>query len=125
MSKPIEIRNPRTGKFDYIILPPPPRLLVHKCNRARRSQIHWQNIGIEARIDALLEWKQAIVFGREQLTEALVSDTGRLSTSILEIDTFLSTIDRWCRLAPDLLQTSAKNTAIPFITLQQQSVPYP
>jgi len=125
MTKPIEIRNPRTGKFDYVILPPPPRLLVHKCNRARRAQIHWQNIGIEARIDALLEWKQAIVIGREQLTEALVSDTGRLSTSILEIDSFLSTIDRWCRLAPDLLETSAKNTAIPFITLQQASVPYP
>ncbi|HYW20738.1 MAG TPA: aldehyde dehydrogenase family protein [Nodularia sp. (in: cyanobacteria)] len=125
MTKPIEIRNPRTGKFDYVILPPPPRLLVHKCNRARRAQINWQNIGIEARIAALLEWKQAIVFGREQLTEALVSDTGRLSTSILEIDSFLSTIDRWCRLAPELLETSAKNTAIPFITLQQTSVPYP
>ncbi|MBE9198907.1 MULTISPECIES: aldehyde dehydrogenase family protein [unclassified Nodularia (in: cyanobacteria)] len=125
MNKPIEVRNPRTGKFDYVILPPPPRLLVHKCNRARRAQINWQNIGIEARIDALLQWKQAIVSGREQLTEALVSDTGRLSTSVLEIDSFLASIDRWCRLAPDLLATSAKNTAIPFITLQQTSVPYP
>ncbi|WP_414551491.1 aldehyde dehydrogenase family protein [Anabaena sp. CCY 0017] len=125
MTKPIEIRNPRTGKYDYVILPPSPRLLVHKCNRARRAQIHWQNIGIEARIDALLEWKQAIVLRREQLTEALVCDTGRLSTSVLEIDSFLTSIDRWCRLAPELLETSAKNTAIPFISLQQASVPYP
>ncbi|KZL50027.1 aldehyde dehydrogenase [Nodularia spumigena CENA596] len=125
MTKPIEVRNPRTGEFDYIILPPPPRLLVHKCNRARRAQIHWQNIGLAARIDALQQWKQAIIYGREQLTEALVSDTGRLSTSILEIDSFLSSINRWCRLAPELLQISAKNTAIPFITLQQTSVPYP
>ncbi|MDB9321918.1 MULTISPECIES: aldehyde dehydrogenase family protein [Cyanophyceae] len=125
MTKPIEVRNPRTGEFDYIILPPPPRLLVHKCNRARRAQIHWQNIGLAARIDALLEWKQAIIYGREQLTEALVNDTGRLSTSVLEIDSFLSSINRWCRLAPELLQISAKNTAIPFITLQQASVPYP
>ena len=125
MTKPIEVRNPRTGEFDYIILPPPPRLLVHKCNRARRAQIHWKNIGLEARIDALQQWKQAIIYGREQLTEALVSDTGRLSTSVLEIDSFLSSINRWCRLAPELLQISAKNTAIPFITLQQASVPYP
>ena len=125
MTKPIEIRNPRTGKFDYVILPPPPRLLVHKCNRARRAQIHWQNIGIETRIDALLEWKQAIVRRREQLTEALVCDTGRLSTSVFEIDSFLTSIDRWCRLAPDLLEPSAKNTTIPFVSLQQASVPYP
>ena len=26
MTKPIEVRNPRTGKFDYVIIPPPSRL---------------------------------------------------------------------------------------------------
>ena len=55
----------------------------------------------------------------------MVSDTGRLSASVLEIDSFLAIIDRWCRLAPELLQNSAKNTAIPFIALEQTSVPYP
>lgn len=125
MTQPIEIRNPRTGKFDYVILPPPPRLLVHQCNRARRAQIHWKQIGLAARIDALQQWKQAIIYEREQLTQALVTDTGRLSTSVLEIDTFLSTINRWCRLAPEILQTLAKNTATPSISLQQTSVPYP
>ncbi|YAF96768.1 MAG: aldehyde dehydrogenase family protein [Nodularia sp. CChRGM 3473] len=125
MPKPIEVRNPRTGKFDYVILPPPPRLLIHQCNRARRAQIRWQQLGLEARIDALQQWKQAILSGRERLTEALVNDTGRLSTSVLEIDSFLASIDRWCGLAPELLQDSAKNTAIPFIALQQTSVPYP
>jgi succinate-semialdehyde dehydrogenase / glutarate-semialdehyde dehydrogenase len=125
MTQPIEVRNPRTGKFDYIILPPTPRLLLNQCNRARRAQIQWQKIGLAARIDALQQWKQAIINQREQLTQALVSDTGRLSTSILEIDTFLSSINRWCRLAPEILITSAKNTAIPFISLQQTEVPYP
>jgi acyl-CoA reductase-like NAD-dependent aldehyde dehydrogenase len=99
--------------------------LIHQCNRARRAQIHWQQLGLEARIDALQQWKQAILSGRERLTEALVNDTGRLSTSVLEIDSFLASIDRWCGLAPELLQDSAKNTAIPFIALQQTSVPYP
>ncbi|CEJ45765.1 aldehyde dehydrogenase family protein [Umezakia ovalisporum] len=125
MTKPIEVRNPRTGKFDYIILPPPPRLLVHKCNRARRCQVNWQHMGLEPRIDALQQWKQAILSGREDLTRALVSDTGRLSTSVLEIDSFLASIDRWCGLAPELLATSAKNTGVPFIALEQTSVPYP
>ncbi|MEH2037256.1 aldehyde dehydrogenase family protein [Nostoc sp.] len=125
MTKTIEIRNPRTGKFDYVIIPPPPRLVVQQCKRTRRAQVRWQKLGLEGRIEALQQWKDAIISGRDRLTEALVNDTGRLSTSVLEIDSFLSSIDRWCRLAPELLQESAKNTAIPFITLQQTSVPYP
>ncbi|WP_392478566.1 aldehyde dehydrogenase family protein [Nostoc sp. C110] len=125
MTKPIEVRNPRNGKFDYVIIPPPPRLLAQQCKRSRRAQVSWQKLGLEGRIEALQQWKAAIVSERDRLTEALVNDTGRLSTSILEIDSFLSSIDRWCRLAPELLQDSAKNTAIPFIALQQTSVPYP
>ncbi|QIR36211.1 aldehyde dehydrogenase family protein [Tolypothrix sp. PCC 7910] len=125
MTKSIDVRNPRTGKFDYVIIPPPPKLLAQLCNRLRRSQVRWQQIGIEGRVEALQEWKQAILAGRDRLTEALVNDTGRLSISELEIDSFISTIDRWCRLAPELLQETAKNTSIPFIALQQASVPYP
>ncbi|MDZ7958093.1 MAG: aldehyde dehydrogenase family protein [Aulosira sp. DedQUE10] len=125
MTKSIDVRNPRTGKFDYVIIPPPPKLLAQLCNRLRRSQVRWQQIGIEGRIEALQEWKQAILAGRDRLTEALVNDTGRLSISELEIDSFVSTIDRWCRIAPELLQETAKNTAIPFIALQQTAIPYP
>ncbi|MBW4686783.1 MAG: aldehyde dehydrogenase family protein [Komarekiella atlantica HA4396-MV6] len=125
MTKPIEVRNPRTGKFDYVILPPPPKLLAQQCNRTRRAQVRWQRLGLEGRIEALQQWKQAILSGRDRLTEALVNDTGRLSVSVLEIDSFLASIDRWCGLAPDLLQEFARNTAIPFIALQQTSVPYP
>ncbi|MEH2263228.1 aldehyde dehydrogenase family protein [Nostoc sp.] len=125
MTKPIEVRNPRTGKFDYVIIPPTPKLLAQQCKRTRRAQISWQKLGLEGRIEALQQWKEAILSGRDLLTEALVNDTGRLSVSVLEIDSFLSSIDRWCRLAPELLQDSAKNTAIPFIALQQTSIPYP
>ena len=125
MTKPIEVRNPRTGKYDYVIIPPPPKLLAQQCNRARRAQVRWQKLGVEGRVTALQEWKQAISSGREQLTEALLNDTGRLSISVMEIDYFLSSIDRWCGLAPELLQDLAKNTSIPFIALQQTSTPYP
>jgi acyl-CoA reductase-like NAD-dependent aldehyde dehydrogenase len=125
MTKPIEVRNPRTGKFDYIFIPPPPRLLAQQCNRIRRAQVSWYQLGLGGRIEVLQEWKQAVLSEREELTEALVTDTGRLSISVLEIDSFLSSIDRWCGLAPQLLQETLKNTAIPFISLQQASVPYP
>ncbi|MFB2771085.1 aldehyde dehydrogenase family protein [Pelatocladus sp. BLCC-F211] len=125
MTKPIDIRNPRTGKYDYVIIPPPPKLLVQLCNRLRRAQKAWEQLGLEGRIAALQQWKQAILAGRDKLTEALVADTGRLSISILEIDSFLSNIDRWCQLAPELLAETEKQTAVPFIQLQQTAVPYP
>ncbi|MBW4670190.1 MAG: aldehyde dehydrogenase family protein [Cyanomargarita calcarea GSE-NOS-MK-12-04C] len=125
MTKPIEVRNPRTGKYDYVIIPAPPKLLAQQCSRIRRAQRSWHLLGIEGRVAALQEWKQAIKSGRDKLTEALVSDTGRLSISILEIDTFLASIDRWCGLAPRLLRDTIKDTEIPFIKLQQSSEPYP
>ncbi|BAY23491.1 aldehyde dehydrogenase [Calothrix sp. NIES-2100] len=125
MTNSIDVRNPRTGKFDYVIIPPPPKLLAQLCNRLRRAQVRWQQMGVEGRIEVLQEWKQAILSERDRLTEALVNDTGRLSISEMEIDSFISSIDRWCRLAPELLQDSAKNTAIPFIALQQTAIPYP
>ncbi len=125
MSQPIEIRNPRTGKYDYVIIPPPPKLLAQLCHRLRRAQKNWLQLGLEGRIDALQQWKAAIISRRDKLTEALVADTGRLSISILEIDTFISTIDRWCKLAPKLLQDTARETEISFLQLQQTLVPYP
>ncbi len=125
MTKPIDVRNPRTGKYDYVIIPPPPKLLAQLCSRVRRAQKAWEQLGLEGRIAALQQWKQAIIAGRDKLTEALVADTGRLSISILEIDSFLSNIDRWCKLAPELLAETEKQTAVPFIQLRQTAVPYP
>lgn len=125
MTKPIEVRNPRTGKSDYVIIPPPPKLLAQLCNRIRRGQKNWQQLSLEERIAALQQWKQVIISARDKLTEALVADTGRLSISVMEIDSFFASIDRWCKLAPQLLQKTEKGTAIPFIQLQQTAVPYP
>ncbi|AFZ33658.1 Aldehyde Dehydrogenase [Stanieria cyanosphaera PCC 7437] len=125
MNKSIQVRNPRTGKLDYEIVPPSNNLLEQKCLHLRQGQIQWQQIGVEGRIEALQQWKQAILSQRTNLTETLINDTGRLSISVLEINSFLSGIDRWCRLAPELLQESEKATTIPFIHLKQTLVPYP
>lgn len=125
MPKSIEVRNPRTGKYDYVIIPPPSKLLAQQCSRLRRAQVRWLSIGLEGRIEALQQWKRAILSQRSSLTEALVADTGRLSISVMEIDSFLASIDRWCGLAPKLLLDLEKGTAIPFIQLQQTAVAYP
>jgi succinate-semialdehyde dehydrogenase / glutarate-semialdehyde dehydrogenase len=125
MTKSIAVRNPHTGKLDHTIVPPSGDVLKEQCRRLRQAQIHWQQIGVKGRILALKQLQQAILSQRDLLTDALVNDTGRLSISVLEIDSFLASIDRWCRLAPELLTESDQGTAIPFIHLQQTAVPYP
>jgi acyl-CoA reductase-like NAD-dependent aldehyde dehydrogenase len=125
MGAKISVRNPRSGKVDYWITPPTPEQLAKQCARLREAQIDWQQGGLEQRIEALQQWKQALLSKKDELTKALVGDTGRLSVSVLEIDSFISGIDRWCRLAPELLaKEDEKATAIPFIRLQQEFVPY-
>jgi len=126
MDTKLNVRNPRSGKVDYWITPPTAEQLAAECTRLREAQISWQQGGLEQRIEALQQWKQALLSKKDELTKALVGDTGRLSVSVLEIDSFISGIDRWCRLAPELLaKEEEKATAIPFIRLQQEFVPYP
>jgi succinate-semialdehyde dehydrogenase / glutarate-semialdehyde dehydrogenase len=125
MKPSIGVRNPRTGKVDYWITPPTIDDLAEQCSRLRNAQVDWQQGGLESRIEALQQWKQAVQAQRDDLIQALVADTGRLSVSILEVDSLLGSLDRWCRLAPDLLKGEERNTAIPFIRLQQAAVPYP
>jgi acyl-CoA reductase-like NAD-dependent aldehyde dehydrogenase len=125
MDASLSVRNPRSGKVDYWITPPIPEQLAAQCTRLREAQIDWQQGGLEPRIEALQQWKQAILTHKDILLEALVTDTGRLSVSVLEIDSFISSLDRWCKLARELLaKEEEKATAIPFIKLQQDFVPY-
>lgn len=124
MSEKISVRNPRNGQIDCAIAPPTPSEIAAKCAHLREAQNVWQQAGLEKRIAALQEWKQTVLTQKDSLTKALVNDTGRLSVSVLEIDSFISSIDRWCRLAPDLLLEESKTSAIPFIRLQSQLIPY-
>ncbi|MEA5464699.1 aldehyde dehydrogenase family protein [Leptothoe sp. PORK10 BA2] len=121
----IAVRNPRTGCLDYEITPPTPDQLTATCERLRQGQQDWQTKGISHRIEALQAWKQALLVRKDALIQAIVADTGRLSESILEVDSFLSGLDRWCGLAPNLVAPApAKTAAIPFIQLRPQLVPY-
>ncbi|MDJ0703502.1 MAG: aldehyde dehydrogenase family protein [Leptolyngbyaceae cyanobacterium MO_188.B28] len=125
MADSIDVRNPRTGKVDYWIEPLTPDQLAEHCDRARAAQADWQAGGLERRIGVLQQWNQSLLDHKEDLVQALTVDTGRRTESVLELDSMVSSLDRWCRIAPDLLAEPApKTTAMPFVQLQQQSVPY-
>ncbi len=126
VAEPIPVRNPRSGEFDYQILPPTPEQLVVICDRLRQHQPAWRAKGITYRVEVLQAWRQALLERKAALVAAVTTDTGRVTESVLEVDSVLSGIDRWCRLAPELLAESPSKTAsISFVQIQPQSVPYP
>ncbi len=125
MENKLNIRNPRSGKIDYFITPPTTAEIIQKFQNLRQAQIDWKSLEVEQRIEVLQQWKQSILAEKETLIQALVEDTGRIRESVMEVDGVLSSLDRWCKLAPEICLTEEKNTAIPFIQIKSQLVPYP
>jgi succinate-semialdehyde dehydrogenase / glutarate-semialdehyde dehydrogenase len=118
-------RNPRTGKYDYDMPVLVAEGVKEQCLAARAQQPAWQQAGIDARIAALQEWKQAVITHQQALTDALCTDTGRKWETLLEVELVAASIDRWCRIAKDFFQAPVqKDSSIPFIKLQQDLVPF-
>lgn len=122
----LSVRDPRTGESDYTIFPLEKEQLSNICATLRQAQIAWSEKGIEARIQVLEEWKVAIKEIENELIDALCVDTGRKSESILEAQILGGTIDRWCRIGREFFSKQAtKKSAIPFIEIEQDVVPFP
>jgi len=123
---PIPVRNPRTGRYDYQIVPPATDALDALCADLRAAQPAWEAGGVAGRIAALTEWRRAMIARRDEIVAALVTDTGRYHESVLEFESVLASIERWCRLAPDLLRYGdSRPSAIPFISIEGRLAPYP
>jgi len=81
---------------------------------------------VAERANALGDWRGRLMAGRDRLVEALCTDTGRHWESELETDLVLASIERWCGYATERLRPAPPRTSsIPFLTLEQQLVPYP
>ena len=122
----IDVRNPRTGRIDYRFEQTGAEELTRLANGMRAAQEEWHDGGVELRCRALLRLAAAISERRDVLFNALRDDTGRVRETGMEIDAVISSIERWCRLAPELLAPGEpKSTDIPFIELGRQLAPYP
>lgn len=121
----IDVRNPRTGRYDYRFEQMDAGELRQLAANMRVAQRQWNDSGVESRCQALLKLAAALAEQRDKLLDALSADTGRSRESLLEINGVISGIERWCGLAPELLATGARQkTAIPFIDLGGQVAPY-
>lgn len=122
----IEVRNPRTGSIDYRFEQVETSDLAHLTASMRDAQIQWLEDGVEMRCRALLELAAAISERRDSLFNALTADTGRVRETELEINAVISGMERWRRLAPELLAAEGnRHTSIPFIEIGRQATPYP
>jgi len=125
MNNPMQIRNPRTGQYDYEIFPLTNQELKEKTITMRNAQLEWSELRIDLRINALQAWKAAVEENKEELIEALGTDTGRMRETLLEVNFIASSIDRWCTIAKDFFTPSErKNSAISFLDIEQSYQPY-
>ncbi len=121
----IDVRNPRTGKFDFSFEELSFEALHAQSQMMRAAQKIWQQKNIEERIAAMQQWKQAVIDHKVELLAALSIDTGRHWETVLEVDLVASSIDRWCGIAKDFfVAPQQKKSSIPFLSLQQDLVPF-
>lgn len=120
------VRNPRTGLFDYAFEMPSSSHMEAVCASLRKGQKRWSCLSVENRVASLRDWRGRLLASRDRLVEAICTDTGRHWESELETDLVISSIERWCGIAIEKLKpTAARTSSIPFLTLEQQLVPYP
>ncbi len=110
MSSVTPVRNPRTGENDYVIEPFGREDVEREHAHVAANQPAWAT-DLDLRIATLEAWKAEIIKAKGDIAEALTLDTGRRALSYAEVDVITGAIDRWCRLAPGLLQPPARRSS--------------
>ena len=112
---PLSLRNPRTGEHDGTVNSTQDNELLLVAARLRSAQPAWEALGPVRRGEVLQQWKQAMIARRPEIEEALIADTGRKRESIMEFDAMCGALDRWTRLAPELMEEKRFTSTMGFI----------
>lgn len=125
MRAAIPVRNPRTGLEDYRIEPLGRTELARMHSEVAAGQPAWAG-DLELRLRALGAWQEALQRSRPAIAEALSVDTGRRALSYAEVDIIIAAVERWRRLAPELLvPPPRRKSEVPGIELGWSYAPYP
>jgi acyl-CoA reductase-like NAD-dependent aldehyde dehydrogenase len=123
----LQVRNPRTGAFDYGIDPLGPEALAQVAERLRQAQAPWGARTAQERAEVLLRWADAIETRLGGIVDALTADTGRRGISRIEAQGIPRLIRRWAKDAPEMIaraEGGERQTSIPSITARTRLVPY-
>ncbi len=123
----MQVRNPRTGEFDYIIKPLSREAVVQKAQTLRKKQHNWLAKDVLKRIAVVQDWKEMLVKCKDELIEALYLDTGRKVESFMEVEEVLEGIDRWCDSAFHYFHASEETFVAhnSFLEIDTEVSPYP
>ena len=122
----VEVRNPRTGETDYRFEPASPAAIAEAARGLRKHQGDWFARGVQSRVKVLAAWADAIEADKAELIAALAADTGRLFLSQREVQGAVANIRRWAHMAPDLLKTEERPSAlVASLSYDNQYVPHP
>jgi succinate-semialdehyde dehydrogenase / glutarate-semialdehyde dehydrogenase len=120
----VGVRNPRTGVADYYYEALPESAISARVAALRTEQAHWSHATIAERVNALTEWRDALLAARDAIVEALAIDTGRWIETQLEFEASLAGINRWLERAPRLiLESHPRASVVPPMQLHPTSVP--
>ena len=122
----LDIRNPRTGQFDYYMPVFSAAAVANEVSQLRNRQPTWAGLPLQRRIDALRLFAERLRESRAPLLEALAADTGRWTESVLEFEGLLGIINRWCEDAPIMLAVppSRPSRLLPRFEVAQRMQPY-
>ncbi len=126
MTDTLEIRNPRTGEHDYSIRVAEAADIENIASELRANQRAWSDAGIDHRVSVLQSWREQLAQSADAVLDALSTDTGRHAIAKSELFGLMASIDRWCAIAPGLLEGSERpSQALPAVGMREQLEPYP
>lgn len=92
--------------------------------RLRAAAAAWEARGVAARLEILQRWADEFSARREEIRDALATDTGRVELSDMEIDAVLSSVRRHGGWAPQVLAQAVPHPSTdPGVTLTEASLP--
>lgn len=112
----IPVRNPRTGETDAWITPPTLSELDEIAARLRAAQSAWAAESIEARMERLKRWADAIEADQYAIAKALEADTGRRRVAMLEVQGAIASIRGWAVSAPSSRRRPTGRRAAPTLS---------
>jgi len=122
----MQIRNPRTGKYDYEIQEDSLSDVSQTAIRLRENQQTWAERPIEEKVKYILQLADAMDANKEKIISALSIDTGRTRISEIEYSGAIGVIRGRCYSSPALYIPAPARNSVTCSTVQihQQLVPY-
>lgn len=124
----VNVRNPRTGEFDYSFVAPEADEIQAICASLKAAQEKWGASPLQFRVDVLLAWADEIERHAEAIGAAEFIDTGRHRRSFHIPFYVVNAIRTWCKRAPQVMQSAFRSGPTsginPNISFETQLVPF-